>query len=80
MPSAVCLVLQPQTGAWLCMGKPSRDWGNYRPLSTPESEVPDAMETQKVHVSQFVYVRRWAVLAMTLEFGPEGSVRGFQTE
>lgn len=33
-----------------------------------------------MHVSQFVYVRRWAVLAMTLEFGPEGSVRGFQTD
>lgn len=53
MPSAVCLVLQPQTGAWLFMGKTSRDLGYYKPLSTPKSEVPDAMETQKVHVSQF---------------------------
>lgn len=62
------------------MGKTSRDLGDYKPLSTPKSEVPDAMETQKMHISQFVYVRRWAVLAMTLEFGPEGSVRGFQTD
>lgn len=61
------------------MGKTSRDLGHYKPLSTPKSEVPDAMETQKVHVSQFVYMR-WAVLALTLEFAPEGSVRGFQTD
>lgn len=63
------------------MGNRSRDSGDYRPLSAPKSKIPDAMRTQKkVHVSQFVYVGRWAMQAMTLEFGPEGSVRGFQAD
>lgn len=63
------------------MGKTSRDAGDYKTVYAPKSEVPDAMGTQKkVHISQFVYLGRSAMLAVTLKFGPEGSVRGFQAD
>lgn len=71
-------------GVSLPVGKTSRDTGT---LSAPKREVSDATETQKGACA-----RGWAMLAMTLElrerdnvaltleFGPEGSVRGFQAD